>query len=171
MNITFEYKPRDTPQNNGVVERCFQTLYQRMHAMINGAGIYDELRQYLWDECARTETLLHNIIIKNENTKSPFELFYNTKCKILNELIVFGEMGVVKTNYDTITAKLKDKGETMLFIGYSLNHGTNVYRILNLKTRGITVSHDIIWLNIKYGKWLEHINDSTPDLPVYELRQ
>lgn len=43
-NIIFEYTPRDTPQHNVIVEMCFQTLYQSMRAMINGAGIYDYLR-------------------------------------------------------------------------------------------------------------------------------
>lgn len=169
LNINFEYTPRDTPKHNGVVERCFQTLYQRMRAMMNGAGIYDELRKTIWAECSITATLLHNIIIKNNNNKSPYELFYNQKCKILNELRVFGEMGIVKTNYDKITSKLRDKGTTMVFIGYSLDHGTNVYRMLNLNTMGITISRDIIWLNVTYGNWIERKDYSVPDLPVYEF--
>ena len=60
--LTFEYTPRDTPQHNGVVERKYQTLYQRMRSMLNGEGIYGQLLEKLWAECAKTATLLNNLL-------------------------------------------------------------------------------------------------------------
>lgn len=77
---------------------------------------------------------------------------------------------MVKTNYDIITSKLKYKGTIMVFILYSLRHGTNVDRMLNLITMGITISRDIIWINTTYGRWKERQNEALQDLPVYELR-
>lgn len=74
--------------------------------MMNGSGIYDYLRNNIWEECARTDILLHNAIIKQEDKKSPYALLYGYKCKLLKELHVFGESGMVKTNYDTINSKL-----------------------------------------------------------------
>ena len=60
--LTFEYTPRDTPQHNGVVERKYQTLYQRMRSMLNGAGIFGQLREKIWAECSKTATLLNNVL-------------------------------------------------------------------------------------------------------------
>ena len=170
FNFCFEYTPRDTPQHNGVVERCFQTLYSRMRAMLNGAGIFDFLRKKLWAECARTSTILHNVITASNNTKSPYEQFYGHKCKIISELRVFGEIGVVKTVYTNLTEKMKNKGKSMMFIGYSLSHGTNVFRMLNLDTLGVSTTRDVVWLNKTYGQWISTEPEGTCDLVSYELR-
>ena len=39
MKITFEYTAAGTPQQNGVAERYFATLYDRVRAMLNRAGL------------------------------------------------------------------------------------------------------------------------------------
>ena len=64
FNIKFEFTEPYTPQQNGVVERAFATLYGRVRAMLNGACLEKRLREYLWAECASTETMLQNSIIK-----------------------------------------------------------------------------------------------------------
>ena len=66
--LTFEYTPRDNPQHNGVVERKYQTLYQRMRSILNGAGIYGQLREKIWEECEKTSTLLNNILANKRFT-------------------------------------------------------------------------------------------------------
>jgi transposase InsO family protein len=62
LNIKFEFLGPRTPQLNGKVERKFQTYYGRIRASSNCAGRKDESRPYVWAECARTITFLHNII-------------------------------------------------------------------------------------------------------------
>ncbi len=47
-----------------------------------------------------------------------------------------GEMAVVKTALD-IKSKLDDRGETCVYLGWSPDHGEDVYRFLRLKTNGI----------------------------------
>lgn len=74
MRINFEFTARGTPQQNGVVERVFQTLYNRVRAMLNGGGFEDEMRQLLWVECANTATMLENMTVRKEG-KSAFEKF------------------------------------------------------------------------------------------------
>ena len=81
--LTFEYTPRDTPQHNGVVERKYQTLYQLMRSMLNGAGIYGQIQEKIWAECSKTATLLNNILehkkIQSEKDRppqSPYQVFY-----------------------------------------------------------------------------------------------
>ena len=46
-NITFEYTASGTPQQNGVVERDFATLYNRIRSMMHSAGINKSMRQNL----------------------------------------------------------------------------------------------------------------------------
>ena len=60
FNIKFEFTAPYTPRQNGVVERAFATLYGRVRAMINGAGLEKRLREYLWAECTSTATMLQN---------------------------------------------------------------------------------------------------------------
>ena len=56
-NITFECTARDTPpQQNGKVERAFATLYGRIRAMMNYAGITPEKREKIWTAAAATAT-------------------------------------------------------------------------------------------------------------------
>ena len=47
-----------------------------------------------------------------------------------------------------------------IFVGYSTRHGTNIYRMFNLTTKSISISRDITWLNVKYGKWKSRINNA-----------
>jgi hypothetical protein len=44
FGIKFEFLDLRTPQRNGKVERNFKTLYGRIWAMLNGAGLEGELR-------------------------------------------------------------------------------------------------------------------------------
>ena len=59
--LTFEYKTRDTTQHNGVFGRKYQTLYQQMRSILNGEGIYGQLRERLWVECKKMSTILKQI--------------------------------------------------------------------------------------------------------------
>ena len=153
MNIKFEYTPRETPQHNGVVERKFQTYYNRLRDTLHRAGLPIYIKKRLWTEAAQTVTMLDNITVKQNENQSPYEKFYNEKSKIINELRTFGEVGVVKQMKDSIKTKLSGRGKCMLFIGYSLSHGTKVYRMYNIETNKLVISQDIVWLNKSYGEW------------------
>ena len=174
MKLTFKYTPRDTPQHNGVVERAYQTLYNRVRAMLNGGGFDGKTRNIMWAECASTATLLENIIVKRNQTKSPYEIMFGEKSKIINHLKIFGEMGVVKVNYDGMRAKLENKGSTMIFTGYSLKHGSGVFRMMNPQTYKIVITRDVVWLNKMYGVYhnvpeVERI--FIPIMPTMEIEE
>ena len=51
LNITFEYTPPGSPQYNGVVERAFPTVYGKMRANFNAAGIKEDKQKLIWTEC------------------------------------------------------------------------------------------------------------------------
>ena len=41
---------------------------------------------------------------------------------------------------------LDNKGEIHYFVGYSMSHTADTYRMYNPKTGGITITRDIYWL-------------------------
>ena len=61
-HIHFKFTARNTPQQNGVVERAFATLYGHIHANNNHAQLDEDVHQGLWAECA---TLLLEYIAKD----------------------------------------------------------------------------------------------------------
>jgi hypothetical protein len=72
----FEFSGPRTPQRNGKLERKFQTLYGRILAMLNGAGLEGELRDKIWAKCVMNVTHLSNTISTKLSFKSPFALLY-----------------------------------------------------------------------------------------------
>jgi hypothetical protein len=69
-------------------------------------------------------------------------------------LISFGEIGAVATKVN-IQSKLKNRGTPYMFVGYSVHHANDVYRMLNLDNKRIIHSRDIIWLNEAYHDWVD----------------
>ena len=70
-----------------------------MRSMLNGAGIYGKLRESLWEECAKTATLLNHVLSKKEihsgkttPPQSPFQVFYGKIPKYFPGLRVFREI-------------------------------------------------------------------------------
>ena len=148
MGIHFEFTPPKTPQHNGVVERAFATLFGRVRAMMNEARFPESLRKDLWTECANTATDIDNVVVSNKI--SPFQAFYKATPKYINHLRIFGEMGVIKDQDTSLQSKLKDKGTTVMFLGYAKNHSGDVFRFLKFKTMRVVLSRDVIWLNQLY---------------------
>jgi hypothetical protein len=75
-------------------------------------------------------TYLSNIISTKLSLKSPFELLYDEKPILHNNLKIFGEVGLVTTK-DKIQAKLTNRGTTCMFVGYTEHHSRDVYKMLN----------------------------------------
>jgi hypothetical protein len=48
---------------------------------------------------------------------------------------------------------LTNRGTTCIFVGYTENHSSDVYRMLNLSTNSIILSCNIIWLKKSYKDW------------------
>ena len=92
--------------------------------------------------------------------QSPYQVFYCKITKYFLGLKFFGENGILKTTYSRLQSKLYNKGSMAIFVGYSTIHITNVYHMFNLSTQSISISHDINWLNVKYGKWKYRVNNA-----------
>ena len=76
LSAEFEYTSPGTPQQNGVVEREFATLYGRTKAMLNWSKVDKSLRMKLWAECAHTATKLGNLLVNKESEKCAHEMFF-----------------------------------------------------------------------------------------------
>ena len=72
LGIKFEYTTPNTPQYNGVVERKFQSLYNKLRATLFESGLDYDLSNLLWSECASKVTLLDNICVGKDTSKSPY---------------------------------------------------------------------------------------------------
>ena len=156
LDVTFEYTAPNTPQQNGKVERKFATLYGKVRSMLNRARLPENWRSGIWTEAASTATFNENLLVTNEKSKPSYESFYGKEHPKGRELRVFGEMGVVKLNRK-IKGKLVDRGVNCMFVGYSENHPSDVFRMFDFHTRSIKQSRDIEWLNKTYGE-LKGIN-------------
>ena len=69
LKIKFEFTAVGTPQQNGIAERAFSTLFGRVRAVMNYSGIEGELRKMLWAECAATCTLLDGLLVDKTREK------------------------------------------------------------------------------------------------------
>jgi hypothetical protein len=144
----------ETLNATGKVERKIQTFFERIIAMLNNAGVKDQLRSGVLAECAMTVTFLSNVTsIKNKEV-CPYELLFGCKPKLPTSLRSFGEIVVITTKTN-IQSKLKNRQTPCMFVGYSVHHANDVYRMLNLDTKMIIQSRDIIWLNEAYHDWID----------------
>ena len=96
------------------------------------------------DTAAKMDKLVPVTI--NGVTKMRIEHFLGFLPKYARHLRKWGEAGVVKVKTAT-RPKLEDKGTTCMFVGYPNNHPGDTYELLNWKTKRITVTRDVIWLN------------------------
>jgi hypothetical protein len=155
LGIKVEYTARETPQQNGTVERAFATLYGRVRSMFVEAGFEKFKREQYWPECAATATKLDNILVPSTKDTSPYEKFYGSSNPIEKHLRTFGEIGVVtKNNNQPIRGKLENRGIPCSFLGYAKDHSANVYRMLKLDTNSVIITRDIVWLKKMYNEYM-----------------
>jgi hypothetical protein len=150
--INSEFSGPQTPQRNGKVERKFQTFFGRIRAMLNSASFTKDLRSGVWAECAMTATFLSNITSIKNKAICPHQLLFGSKPRLPESLRSFGEIGIITTKSD-IQGKLTNRGTPCMFMGYPVNHAHDVYRLLNMETKYVINSRDIIWLNQMNNDW------------------
>jgi len=76
LGLTFEFTAPNNPEQNGRVERKFQTLYGRVRAMIRGAsdsGLAPESAKKLWAEAGATATCMDGLLIAPGDTESAYQ--------------------------------------------------------------------------------------------------
>ena len=93
-DITFEYTPPHSPQYNGRVERKIATLFLRLRATLNGAGLPPSYRQRLWAECANFVTRLENVTahIRYGECFVPHKLMWGRTLKDWSTCVFLGRL-------------------------------------------------------------------------------
>ena len=155
LGIKFEYTAPGTPQQNGRVERKFQTLYGRFRSSLLGSGTKGAFKKRLWAEAANTATDMDNILVKQGKNESSFQQFFGKGVKSLvpNSFQKFGEMAVI-TNQQKIKAKLDDRGKTCIWLGYAKDHAVGTHRIYNPNTRKVILTRDVVFLRQSFGQYV-----------------
>ena len=74
------------------------------------------------------------------------QTFCGEMLRFPHSLCTVGEVGTVTIKTDT-TPKLEDHRVLSMFVGYSLTHPTECYRMYNPKTYRVHVSWDVMWLH------------------------
>ena len=143
INIKFEFTSPGTPQQNGVVERSFATLYGRVRSMMNGAGFTKEKQEELWCEASNTATKLENVCSNKKGEESPYKRYYGQNPKYFNALRTFGEIAIVKDHSKKLKSKLEDCGRVTIMLGYCKEHSSETYKLLNLNTNKTILLRDI----------------------------
>ena len=96
-----------------------------MRAIFNVAGMTGDLRKGLWAECGRTATYLENVMVYD--TTSAHGKMFGELPKWTNDLKIFGELAVI-LKVKKIRAKLEDRGFPAIFVGYTDDHASGVFR-------------------------------------------
>ena len=120
--------------------------------MMNSAKLPANLRNGLWTEAALCATFYENVVVTDNRTTPAYELLYRKEMGQVRYLHSFGDMAVFAIR-DKIQGKLKDRGQICMFLGYSEDHDTSTYRMLNINTRKVIHTRDLTWLNKTYGEY------------------
>ena len=116
-NLITEYSAPGTPQQNGVVERAFATLYGRVRAMMMYTKMKGEIRRKLWAECANIATHLDKILIPPNEKKSSYQKIHYRNPMFINNLRVFGEVGIILPHKRIgFKSELDEKGPVGIFV-------------------------------------------------------
>jgi hypothetical protein len=110
-SIHQEYTVPYNPQQNGVAERSWRSIFNMVRAMIAEAA----LPYSFWGRAALTAAFVQNRILHaaNRDNKTPFELFYGRKPNVSN-LRIFGSKVYYHNERPSID-KLADRGLTGIF--------------------------------------------------------
>ena len=155
IGIVFEYTSVGTPQQNGRIERKFATLYGRVRAMFVAAGIDGSLRKRLWAEAMNTAIDMNNIIVNQEDGRTPYEVVSgrNEFPKYATNLRRFGEIGIILNKRGQLKSKIVDRGTVAIMVGYHRQSAEGVYRMLNLDTHKVTQTRDVRWTHQMYDEY------------------
>ena len=130
--INIEFTARGTPQQNGRVERAIATIWNRVRAMLDGAGLHGEKRDKLWGEAFYMAVQWWNVTVKNDEEESPYVKWHGELPRWTREPRIFGEMGVARKGGKQ--SKTENKGFDGMMVGYEEESSVGTFRIFNLET-------------------------------------
>lgn len=129
---------RDTPQQNGVVERKHRHLLETARAL----AFQSNLPSKYWGECVLCATyLINRMPLSSLQWLSPYEKLHS-QSPTLTHLKSFGCLCFISTS-KIHRSKFAPRAHPGVFIGYPLSQ--KGYKVLDLSTQKIIVTRDIIF--------------------------
>ena len=102
----------------------------------------------------RLPQLLDNFLVQDSAKNPPFIQFFGVDAKYAKHLRVSGEMCVVADTDNKVgRTKIDPRGKISLFVGYSTQHASDVYRLLNPKTSRVIHSRDVKWIGKTWAEF------------------
>ena len=114
MDARFQFSAPGTPQQNGVVERAFATLYGRVQAMLNYVLVEGDMCESLCAQCRKTATDLDGILYRMHQIENSYTKMFKKNPGFIGYLQISGEMGIVLTHkqigYKSKMSKKRKRG-------------------------------------------------------------
>ena len=127
----------ETPQQNGLAERCNRTLLEMARCLL----IDSELPKMMWGAAILHAARIRNLVVRREE-KCPAELMRGIKTKLpFSKLSIFG-CTVFMRKGDREVSKLEPKALEGKFVGYT--EGENGYLVYIPNTRKVMAVRDVI---------------------------
>ena len=146
----------ETPQQNGLAERCSRTLLEMAKCLLIDSG----LPKKMWGAAILHATRIRNLVVRRGEEKCPAELMRGIKNKLsISKLSIIG-CTVFMRKRDRDVSKLEPKALEGKFVGYT--EGDNGYLVYVPNTRKLVAIRDVIIKESDVG--LIPDNTETPDL-------
>ena len=115
------------------------------------ANVASDYKHIVAQKAFETATKLDGLVpITLDNvTKTRVEHFEGKLPGFVTHVKKWGMAGTVKIK-NINTPKLGDRGITCMFVGYATNHSGDCYEMLNMSTRRVIQTRDVIWLGRMY---------------------
>ena len=163
--ISRHFTVRDTPQQNGVVERMNRTLLDKVRCMLSNAG----LGKQFWAEAVMYAShLINRLPSVALNGKTPLEVWSGKPINDYDTLHVFGSTAY----YHVKESKLDPRAKKALFMG--VTSGVKGYRLWCLSLKKIISSRDVTFdesAMLKKVKTDDKVSENTFQQPEGRLPQ
>ena len=139
------------PNQNGVAERNFRTLFERVRAVL----YHGKMTHGFWGEAINYVCYLKNRSpTKRLKDKTPYEIWTGDKPNVSNVRI----FGCTAYHYNTDPAKKKldDRSTKCRFLGIQ---GQNQFRLWDPSAKKVVISANVLWDESDAGWWKESRED------------
>ncbi|WVZ24270.1 hypothetical protein V8G54_002814 [Vigna mungo] len=155
--INHEITAPYTPQHNALVERRNRTIMNTTRCLLKEKNV----PRNLWAEAVATAVyLLNRCPTKLIKGKVPLEVWTGTTPSV-KRLKVFGSLAFVHVA-DQKCAKLEDKSEPMVFMGY---HPTRAYKLYDPMKQRMVISRDVLVLEKESWNW-DHMHENSKKILI-----
>ena len=163
LGLHFQFTSVGTPQHNAVVEKFFDTLYNRARASMIFANIPNALKHLVCNHLILHLTNLYNMepITKGTETKTKFEWWGISLPKFHKFLHPWGVAGVVYIK-KVSTGKMEDRGKRMMYLGASLLHSGDTYVMFDNETRRTHLARNVKMLKKMFFRQDKSISSDQP---------